>query len=114
MPDYLGDWSSTASYATWDFVIRSEGGDYAVVVTYACGGIRAGSRYEVNFSGLKFPGTFRDTGGIDQPQDYKPHEVGTVHLTPGGQTLQFRATFKTNKQNLPPLAKVELVKRVTK
>jgi hypothetical protein len=108
LTEYLGDWNSTSSYPYWDFEVRTEG-DYAVRVTYASGGKRAGNQYQVDVSGRKFEGTYMDTGGLDDDGDFKEYEVGVVHLAPGGQQLQFHALNKKPNLSLPPLRKVELV-----
>ncbi|XOV94060.1 MAG: arylsulfatase [Bacteroidota bacterium] len=101
---YFENWVSIEDSITWDVEVLNEG-DYEVVIYYTCPQGSIGSKFELSFLGETVEGQI--TEAHDAPlmgmendrierwegyvKDFKPLDIGKIHLRKGSGTLKFRA-----------------------
>ena len=103
---YFVNWTSPDDTITWDVEVNTTG-DYDVLIDYTCPVPDAGSTIELSFNGARLAGqvapgwdpplyTNQDT--IPRPpaesrmKEFRPLNLGTIHLEKGRGPLTLRAT----------------------
>jgi hypothetical protein len=108
---YFVNWISPDDRMTWDIDVHTAG-DYEVVIYYTCPPADAGSTIELSCNGSKLQG--RVTPAWDPPlitgqdrvprqgesimKEFRPLELGTMHLDQGRSLLTLRALTVAGKQ----------------
>ena len=101
---YFTHWTSTEDQITWDVEVL-EDGDFEVEIYYTCPAEDIGSAFELSFNGEKITGTVSTP--YDPPlrgmendrvprtesyvKDFRPLNMGTIHLTNGKGSLVLKA-----------------------
>ncbi len=109
---YFVNWTSPDDRMTWDIEVHTTG-DYDVAIYYTCPPADAGSTIELSFQGSRVQGkvapawdppliTGQDTiprpAGESTMKEFRPLNLGTMHLERGRGLLTLRAPTVTGKQ----------------
>jgi alpha-L-fucosidase len=88
--DNIGYWTDVNDWVSWDFVVE-KGGDFEVVITYACDKGTGGSEFAVEIDGQSLKGVVEETGSWT---DFVDKSLGKVSLKAGKYTLAVRPLTK--------------------
>ncbi len=101
---FFENWTSLSDSITWEVEVLNEG-DYEVVIYYTCPENSVGSTFELSFLGNKLVGKIMEPHdpplkGMEDDRierwesyvkDFKPMNLGKVHLTKGVGSLKLQA-----------------------
>jgi alpha-L-fucosidase len=88
--DNIGYWTDVNDWVSWEFVVE-KGGDFEVVITYACDKGTGGSEFAVEIDGQSLKGVVDETGSWT---DFVDKSLGKVSLKAGKYTLAVRPLTK--------------------
>ena len=88
--DNIGFWTDVNDWVSWDFVLE-KGGDFEVVITYACDKGTGGSEFAVEIDGQSLKGVVEETGSWT---DFVERSLGKVSLKGGRYKLAVRPLTK--------------------
>ena len=108
---YFTHWINDNDSITWNAEVPKEG-DFEVTVYYSCAEDAIGSVFEVSLGKSKIEGIIKEAHNPEQfgaaedrviraesyVKDFKPLNIGTIHLQKGKGTLSLKAVNKTGEK----------------
>lgn len=107
---YIGNWTRTADYLTWD-LNNTKAGKFDVVLTYAALPASEGGKFQITVQSstttqpAPLVGSVESTTALD---NYKEKVVGQIELPAGKTVLEMKATSLPEKAALMNLRQIEL------
>ena len=107
---YFTNWVSANDSISWKAEVPKEG-DFEVTIYYSCAEDAIGSVFEVSLGKSKIEGTIKEAHNPEQfgaaedrvirsesyVKDFKPLNIGTIHLQKGKGNLTLKAVKKTGE-----------------